>query len=448
VIECAVNGIPFLASRVGGIPEIVRDADIQEHLLFQPTGRDLHRCLTEYLAIDPGRRAPLHERLREVNDPAANHRYVVKEYDSLVALHADRQDGAPKFFSTSSATGAGDGPLVTLCVPYYNLPLYLPETLDSLARQTYRNLEVLVIDDGSTSPSAIRVFDQQHKRYPHFRFLSHSNSGIGATRNRGLAEARGEYFIPVDADNIARPDMVERFVTAILRNPSLSAVSSYFLAFEDGTDLDAGPFAYAYRPLGGPHVAGCLENIFGDANSIFRTAVLRAVGGFELDRGTSWEDWEVFAKLANAGRAFDVIPEHLFFYRHRADSWMRVTSNYMNHRRVLRQFFKPDIQLSEADRESLWVLLVSLYKQCGKLAVENTQLTAQARQLYDKLMAQTYRHQAALRELAARPVSPLRYRVVDKFNRGLSKLGPIHKLVRKGLLATWSGAKVVLKRKL
>ena len=62
------------------------------------------------------------------------------------------------------------------------------------------------------------------KRYPEFRFLRQTNIGIGVTRNRCLAEARGEYFIPMDADNIAAVNMVERFVSALERNPELSAI--------------------------------------------------------------------------------------------------------------------------------------------------------------------------------------------------------------------------------
>src|SRR5262249_31408807 len=110
------------------------------------------------------------------------------------------------------ATALQNGPLVTVCIPYYNLAAHLPRTLASLAEQTYPHLEVLVIDDGSTDPAARAVFDQMNDRFSRFRFLRQPNAGIGATRNRGLAEARGDYFLPVDADNVTRPDMVERFV--------------------------------------------------------------------------------------------------------------------------------------------------------------------------------------------------------------------------------------------
>src|SRR5438105_2912042 len=80
------------------------------------------------------------------------------------------------------------------------------------------------------------------------------NAGIGATRNRCLELARGEFFIPVDADNLARPEMVERFVRALGRNPHLAAMTCYFLAFEDApAGREPDRFLFAGRPTGGPH---------------------------------------------------------------------------------------------------------------------------------------------------------------------------------------------------
>jgi glycosyltransferase involved in cell wall biosynthesis len=258
-------------------------------------------------------------------------------------------------------------PLVTVSVAHHNLGRYLPETLASLAGQTYANLEVLVIDDGSTDAVSLAVFEEMRARYPQFRFLTQTNAGIGATRNRGLSEARGEYFLPVDADNFARPDMVARLVAGMQRDPGLAALTCYFLAFTDSRDLDREEYAYAYRPTGGPFVLACLRNVYGDANALFRTAMFRAVGGYETDRGTSNEDWEAFVKLAAAGHRLDVLPEHLFFYRHRESGFSRVTNQYHNHQRVLRQFFRAE-RLPAAERVALWTALPGLLQASEQMA--------------------------------------------------------------------------------
>jgi glycosyltransferase involved in cell wall biosynthesis len=267
----------------------------------------------------------------------------------------------------TSAPPPDDRPLVTVGIAHFNLGEYLPETLASLAAQTYPDLEVLVIDDGSTDPASVAAFAEMESRYPRFRFLRQPNAGIGATRNRALAEARGEYFVPVDADNVARPDMVERFVAAMRRNPDVSAMTCYFLAFRDTARLQRGEYAYAYRPAGGPHTLASLRNVYGDANAVFRTAAFREVGGYEADRGTSCEDWEAFVKLVHAGHRVEVIPEHLFFYRHRDAGFSRTTGVYPNHQRVLRQFFKLE-RLPPAERVLLWTALLGFARRGEELA--------------------------------------------------------------------------------
>jgi glycosyltransferase involved in cell wall biosynthesis len=354
VIECVLNGIPFLASRVGGIPELITDPEARQRLLFEPTVRDLAHCLQSYLTTQLEERAALRQRLRERAGVAANNQQVVAGYDELLQQHRRTTPAAP--------AAPEDRPLVSVAIAYYNLGEFLPQTLASLVAQTYPNLEVIVINDGSTDPMSLQVFAQEQARYPHFRFLSQENAGIGATRNRGLAEARGEYFIPMDADNIARPDMVERMVEALRRNPDVAAMTCYYLAFEDSDDLADKSYCYAYRPTGGPQILSALKNVYGDANAIFRTEVFRSVNGYETDRDSSWEDFEAFLKLVNAGHRLDTIPDYLFYYRHLETGFSRITDHYLNERRILRQLYRAD-SLPVAEKMALFTALLSLQKR-------------------------------------------------------------------------------------
>ena len=376
VIECATNGLPFLASRVGGIPELLSDEWFQHRLLFEPNTRDLLRCLRAYLDLPAGDRAELCQATRRAADVAVHNRAVAESYRELLGSasggrlppvsHSQPGADAPR-------SPTDEQPLVTVAIPYYNMDAHLPAALASLAAQTYPNLEVLVINDGSTDPLSLDVFAQQQALYPHFRFLSQENAGIGATRNRGLAEARGEYFLPMDADNVARPHMIERFVAAMRRNPDLAALTCYCLAFKDSDDLQNQEYQYAYRPTGGPHILASIKNVYGDANAIFRTDLFRSVGGYETDRDSSWEDLEAFVKLVNAGHRMDTLPEYLFFYRHLETGFSRVTSTYLNQRRVLRQYYQLN-NLPIAEGMALWTALVSLQKRNDALALRLTSL--------------------------------------------------------------------------
>jgi O-antigen biosynthesis protein len=400
VIECAVNGIPFLASSVGGIPEILPEAELQARLLFEPNSHDLLRRLEGYLQADPSERRALSEKAQRVTEISTDHHKVAEGYSQMLQ---------PRERSSVTPPIMDDDPLVTVCVTFYNLGVYLPETLASLAAQTHSKLEVLVINDGSTDAASIRVFEEQQQLYPQFRFVSQPNAGVEATRNRGMAEAKGEYFIPMDADNIAAPRMVERFVAGIRCRPDVSALSCYFLAFKETPDIARGNFCYAYRPTGGSHVLGSIENVYGDTTSIYRPAALNAVGGYETDRDTGLEDWELFIKLVNAGYRVDVLPEYLFYYRHRGESRMRTTNSYRNRQRVLRQYFRGK-QLSEPEQMALWTALVSQHF---------------------RLMQYQYR------------LSSLHYRIADELNDFLERFPRLSRLAWRLLLLSWTTWKAI-----
>ena len=96
--------------------------------------------------------------------------------------------------------------LVTIVIPAYNYATYLPFAIESALAQTYPNVEVIVIDDGSTDHTPEVV-----QRYlPRIRCHRKLNGGLSAARNTGTALARGEFIVFLDADDLVKPDMVER----------------------------------------------------------------------------------------------------------------------------------------------------------------------------------------------------------------------------------------------
>jgi glycosyltransferase involved in cell wall biosynthesis len=204
---------------------------------------------------------------------------------------------------------------LTVVVSHYNHDRHLPGALASLAAQTRPPDEVIVIDDGSTSEDARRVFAEQAETYPAWSFVQQENAGPGQVRNAGLERAQGTLFLPFDSDNLAAPDMVERLLAAMESDSSPAALTCHNLSFVDDADIATGRFRARYSPTGGPRVLGCVENVYGDTCSIFDAAVLRAVGGFEVGRWSATEDWETFVKLVEAGYEVDVLPLPLFYYR-------------------------------------------------------------------------------------------------------------------------------------
>lgn len=373
VAECAVRGIPFLASRVGAVPELLAEPLVQKHLLFEPDHRDLARCLGEFLRSYQEQRRLLAEQVRRTVDAVAHNRGILAAYETCLAeIRRERQ-------AQRTVAAAPAQPLVTVAVPYYNLGPYLPETLASVAAQTYPHLDVLVIDDGSTDPDSIRVFEEQKKLYPHFRFLRQPNAGVCAARNRTLEEARGELYFPVDADNIMTPRMMERLVAAMVHTPEYDAVGCFRLDFRESSDLIEGKYAEAYRPVGGPYLMASLHNVYGETSGLFRTAVLRAVGGYEdLHPEYVSEDWHIYVKLASLGYKIGIVPEHLYYYRLRGDSRYHNGNLFITHQQILNYYVARTHELTEPERVALWNLLVSLHIRLGQERDRATALASQA----------------------------------------------------------------------
>jgi glycosyltransferase involved in cell wall biosynthesis len=117
-------------------------------------------------------------------------------------------------------------PLISLVVPIYNVENYLWSCLDSIAKQTYSNIEVLLVNDGSPddSSSICQEFVAKDSR---FRYIEKENGGLSDARNAGIAEAKGEFLSFVDSDDWIEPTYVEDLYRAALFNDAEVVVSNY-----------------------------------------------------------------------------------------------------------------------------------------------------------------------------------------------------------------------------
>ena len=109
---------------------------------------------------------------------------------------------------------------VSVIVPVYNVEKYLARCLDSLLNQTQPDIEILVVNDGSTDASG-HIVDEYARKYPdRIRAFHMENEGVSAARNRGVAKAQGKYLTFVDSDDYVTGDYLERMVTAAEKNSS------------------------------------------------------------------------------------------------------------------------------------------------------------------------------------------------------------------------------------
>lgn len=100
---------------------------------------------------------------------------------------------------------------VSIVVPIYNVEKYLERCLDSMATQSYPNIEVIMVDDGSTDASA-EIARRYEQKYSNFRLIQQENRGLGGARNTGICEASGDYIAMPDSDDWVHPDYIKRLV--------------------------------------------------------------------------------------------------------------------------------------------------------------------------------------------------------------------------------------------
>jgi glycosyltransferase involved in cell wall biosynthesis len=356
VIECIEHDIPFMAAASGGIPEIAHAEQ-----LFPPTANGVTKALAT---------------LAEKNWDAAHPYNAHQNNQAWRALH---QGPLPQPRSPVNLTK--NPPLVSVCIPYYELPDYLPQALDSIRRQSYPNMEVLVCDDGSHTTQAKAVFESEKAKAAtsNWHFFQQENQGVGLARNAAAAQAEGDYLVFMDADNVARPEMIERMVVAI-ETSQADALTCDFAVFSrvSAPGPDTRP-DFLYRPLGSVMPLGLLHNTFGDANSIVWRSAFFKIGGFRGPPLAAFADWDFFLRLHLSGGEVDVIAQPLLWYRHRPDSMLRQGNEPQEARIILAAALR---DFPELARELALECTLPLYQQLAQRGLSKKSATPWHKHIY------------------------------------------------------------------
>lgn len=232
---------------------------------------------------------------------------IVREFEEIVS----EAKNAPR-----AAMPGERQPLVSVIVPHYNLAEYLPETLHAIERQTYPNIETIIVDDGSTRADAKELIARLAREGK--RVVRQANTGLSGARNTGVREARGTYVFPLDADDIISPTFIEKAVRAMEREPDLAYVTALVGYFRESPSRHFG----GWVPLGLHRDLLPIHNCAGCCMALFRRDVLVDAGLYATEL-TSYEDWDLYCALAERGHKGAVIPDFMLHYRIRPDSLVR-----------------------------------------------------------------------------------------------------------------------------
>lgn len=195
-------------------------------------------------------------------------------------------------------------PKVSVIIPCYNQGIYLEEAVDSVLAQTFRDFEVIVVDDGSDDEATVRLLSACDR--PGTRVIRTPNQGLAEARNTGIRESRGEYILPLDADDRIAPGYLEKAVAVLDAQPEAGIV--YCLAETFGART--GPWLAPEYSLGRMLLGNLIF-----CSALFRRSDWELAGGYRRNMAVGWEDWDFWLSLIELGRKVHRIPEVLFFYR-------------------------------------------------------------------------------------------------------------------------------------
>ncbi|HKP27550.1 MAG TPA: glycosyltransferase family A protein [Dongiaceae bacterium] len=213
-----------------------------------------------------------------------------------------------------------DNPLVSVVVPAFNAAHTIAETLHSISQQTYRALEIVVVDDGSTDGTADIV--RQHSD-PRLRLVAKANGGVASARNAGIRNSRGAFVAFIDADDLWHPTKIAKQLQVLLAGgPDMALVYAPFRLIDGDGRVLASPHKYGVN--GWVIHRHFYSNLVGNGSALLvRRSVLEEFGGFDtwlLQQGAEGcEDLLLQLRIAARYR-FGEVSEYLVGYRRLPDN--------------------------------------------------------------------------------------------------------------------------------
>jgi alpha-1,3-rhamnosyltransferase len=236
-----------------------------------------------------------------------------------------------------TSTSDSSQPLVSVIIASYNHAPYIQASIESVLQQSYPNIELLVVDDGSRDDSVARI--EALQKVHGFDFRVQANKGLSRTLNETIERARGSLIAPFGSDDIMLPRRIATQVAYMADKPEVGICAGAIQTIDADGRPGAKPRALPLRRLD-------FEDVFMDRKPgapaptlLFRREALERVGGFEPE--VRLEDLMIELKITHAGYFIDILGEPLALYR------VHDSNTYKNYRFMVDNVLKTYARFSD-----------------------------------------------------------------------------------------------------
>ena len=242
---------------------------------------------------------------------------------------------------------------ISIVIPCYNTYKYIAKCIESVRNQSYKNIELIVVDDGSDDITKLILQELSSKID---LLIIQENKGQSTARNIGIKEAEGKYILALDSDDFLEPTFCEKAVERIQKDRNYKIIASYSNILYENSKK-----ACLYKPAGGGLIEMLLNNT-AMGSCMFRKIDWETSGGYDQAMRNGFEDWEFYIRLLNKTGRVEIISENLFNYRKHINSTTTKANKikydllryiYYKHEGVYKVYFKDfiDFLLNKIEKE-------------------------------------------------------------------------------------------------
>jgi glycosyltransferase involved in cell wall biosynthesis len=316
IIECMALGKIVLASVQGGQREMI-DHGVNGFLFDHTIAGDFDKKLQAVLSLSDEKIAAIgnaaKEKVTAIYAPALISQQKLPLLNKIVQT-ATITTRYPFLYQNEYKPVTSSGNLLSVVIPYYNMGKYINECVQSVKAATWPEIEIVIINDGSTDPESLAVLKQLEQSNG-IKIFNKPNEGLADTRNYGALQATGDWLAFLDADDMVAPDYYEKALRVLKQYKNVFFVGSFVQYFGDtnhkwATYTPQPPYSLVHNPVN-------------SSGLVYKKAAFLAAGQNDKKVDYGLEDYESVVHLLSMGYNGIVLPEFLFQYRVRGDSMIR-----------------------------------------------------------------------------------------------------------------------------